>query len=148
MNQKINYEDLLRNASISVVKQVLEQVAKSGFNNKQHLYITFSLKHPDVQISNALKEEFGDEMTIILQYEFWDLSVDDHGFSVNLAFDSSDEHIYIPFSSLINVNDPSEDFALNFIPNFDDIKVKENMQEKINEGKIISLDIFRKNHDK
>lgn len=143
MNQKINYENLLRNASISVVKQILEQVAKTGFNNEQHLYITFSLKHPDVQVSDALKAEFDDELTIVLQYEFWDLFVDDYGFSVSLAFDSADEHIYVPFASLIEVSDPSEEFTLKFIPNFADVKVNTTVQEEVNQSKIISLDAFR-----
>lgn len=146
MSQKINYEHFLREAAINVVKQVLEQVSKNGFNNKQHLYITFSLKHPDVQISDILKEEFEDEMTIVLQYEFWDLKVDDSGFSVNLAFESANEHIYIPFASLININDPSEDFDLNFIPNLEDIKTKTLINEKVKDNKVISLDAFRKNH--
>ena len=135
----------MREASISVVKKILDHVSNNGFNNKQHLYITFSLKHPDVQVSKTLKEEFGDEITIVLQYEFWDLLVDDYGFSVNLAFDSANEHIYVPFASLINVNDPSEEFNLNFIPNFSDIITKHVEQEVIPENNnIISLDAFRK----
>ena len=80
MKQKINYSALLQNASISVVKKILEQVSDNGFDKEQHLYITFSLKHPSVKISDALKSEFGDEITIVLQYEFWDLKVDDYGF--------------------------------------------------------------------
>ena len=90
-----------------------------------------------------LKEEFDDELTIVLQYEFWDLYVDDYGFSVNLAFDSADEHIYVPFASLITVNDPSEDFTLNFIPNFADIKLEKVESEEVKQNKIISLDAFR-----
>lgn len=148
VNQKINYEKLLRNASISIVKQVLEQVSKDGFSGKQHLYITFSLKHPDVQISDELKEEFEDEMTIVLQYEFWDLIVDDRGFSVNLAFDNSNEHVYVPFSSLITVSDPSEDFSLNFIPDLNDTKSQTPVQEQVTNSKVISLDAFRKKYDK
>lgn len=145
MNRKINYNDLLRDASISVVKKILDHVSKNGFDGEQHLYITFSLKHPDVKISEALKEEFENEITIVLQYEFWDLVVDDHGFSVNLAFDRSNEYIYVPFASLINVNDPSEEFDLNFVPNFSDVIVKPEKQEVTQENNnIISLDVFRR----
>ncbi len=146
MSQKINYENLLREASINVVKQILELVSKNGFNNKQHLYITFSVKHPDVQISDILKEEFDEEMTIVLQYEFWDLKVDDSGFSVNLAFENANEHIYVPFASLININDPSEDFDLNFIPDFEVVKSKQETKEPTNDSKVISLDSFRQKH--
>lgn len=134
----------MRDASISVVKQILEHVSKNGFSGEQHLYITFSLKHNDVKVSSDLKEEFDNEMTIVLQYEFWGLLVDDYGFSVNLAFDSSNEHIYVPFASLINVNDPSEDFNLNFIPNLEDVRNQIPVQEEVKEHKIISLDAFRR----
>ena len=136
----------MQNASISVVKKILEQVSDNGFDKEQHLYITFSLKHPSVKISDALKSEFGDEITIVLQYEFWDLKVDDYGFSVTLAFDKADECIYVPFSSLINVNDPSENFNLDFMPDLGDVKVQPQIKEEANNSKIISLDAFRKNH--
>jgi hypothetical protein len=95
-----------------------------------------------------LKEEFEDEMTIVLQYEFWDLIVDDRGFSVNLAFDNSNEHVYVPFSSLITVSDPSEDFSLNFIPDLNDTKSQTPVQEQVTNSKVISLDAFRKKYDK
>lgn len=136
----------MQDALVSVVKQILKQVSRSGFNNKQHLYITFSPKHPNVKISDAIREEFQDELTIVLQYEFWDLIVDDYGFSVSLAFDKSDETIYVPFSSLINVNDPSEDFNLDFIPNLDDVKIQQAIKVEANDSKIISLDAFRNKH--
>lgn len=145
MNRKLNYENLLRDASISVVKKILDQVSRNGFDSKQHLYITFSLKHPGVQVSDVLKEEFDDEITIVLQYEFWDLVVDDYGFSVSLAFDKANEHIYVPFAALINVNDPSEEFNLNFIPDFSDIKTKPEVPKVEQENNnVISLDAFRK----
>ena len=138
---KIDYEALLRDASITVIKQVLMQVAKNGFYKKQHLYITFSLKHPGVKISNGLRNEFGDDLTIVLQYEFWDLVVDDYGFSVSLAFENSNETLYIPYSSLITVSDPSEDFCLNFIPDLSDMERNKALSNENNN--IISLDAFR-----
>ena len=141
MSQVINYESLLRDASIEVVKKVLKIIATDGFsNNQQHLYITFSTNHHGVKLADFLKEE--DELTIVLQYEFWDLKIDEYGFSVSLAFERSNETIYIPYSALINVSDPSEDFSLSFVPNFKDVK-----EQVINnqENKIISFADICKN---
>lgn len=137
MSQTIDYEALLHDASIEVVKKILRIVAIDGFQKQQHLYITFSTEHPSVKLADFLKK--GSELTIVLQYEFWDLKVDDYGFSVSLAFEQSNETIYIPYSALINVSDPSENFSLNFIPNLKDVK-----SNKINNN-IISLADFRKN---
>lgn len=142
MSQAINYESLLRDASLDVVRIILNLIARNGLYKKQHLYITFASKYPGIKMIDEFKDE--DEMTIVLQHEFWDLKIDDYGFSVSLAFDNSDETIYIPFSSLICVNVPSEDFSLNFVPIVSDIKndIIENNKQYTN--KIISLADFRK----
>lgn len=145
MEKKLDYGFLLRKASISVVKEIIEQIASEGLYKKQHIYITFALNHPDVKISKLLREEYDNEMTIVLQYEFWDLVVDDYGFSVSLAFEHSDETIYVPFAAMISVSDPSEDFSLEFTPNFSELKPKvEKSQSSKSDSKIISLDMFRK----
>ena len=145
MEKKLDYGFLLRKASISVVKEIIEQIANEGLYKRQHIYITFALNHPDVKISKLLREEYDDEMTIVLQYEFWDLVVDDYGFSVSLAFEHSDETIYVPFAAMISVSDPSEDFSLEFTPNFSELKPKvEKSQSSKSDSKVISLDMFRK----
>ncbi len=143
MAQRIIYEKLLRDASISIVKKVLEQVSRDGFFKKQHLYITFAVKHPGVIIEPEIEDVHDDdELTIVLQYEYWDLKVDDYGFSVGLAFETTDANLYIPYSSLISFSDPSENFCLNFIPDFSD--VHQTKGSTSNGAKIISLDAFRK----
>ena len=145
--KKLDYNFLLRKASISVVKEILKQIAVEGLFKKQQIYVTFAIDHPDVKISKLLREDYEDEMTIVLQYEFWDLVVDDYGFSVSLAFEHSDETIYVPFASMISVNDPSEDFCLDFTPDFSELKPRieqEQFQTAPSTGNIISLDKFRK----
>lgn len=141
--ETINYESLLRNASISVFKQILEHVQKFGFYKKQHLYITFSLKHPGIKLNKEIAKDYDEEMTIVLQYEFWDLIIDNYGFSVSLAFDESDETLYIPYTALITVSDPSEDFNLDFIPDLSDLPKYD--LPKVEDNNIISLDAFRRN---
>ena len=149
MSKKLDYNLLLKKASLSVVKEILKQISLEGLFKKQHIYVTFALSHPDVKISKLLRDDFDDEMTIVLQYEFWDLIIDDFGFSISLAFEHSDETIYIPFSSIISVSDPSEDFCLDFTPDFSDTKPKiekktESIQKGTSNGRVISLDAFRK----
>ena len=143
MAKKLEYNSLIRKASISVVKEILNQISTEGLYKKQHIYITFSLNHPGVKISKLLKDDFGNEMTIVLQYEFWDLVVDDYGFSVNLAFEHSDETLYIPFSALVSVSDPSEDFCLDFSPDFSDIPTEVH-QVKNKIDNVISFSAFKK----
>ena len=145
MTKMIDYHKLLKEGAVYVVKKIFEYVSSDGLSDKQQLYVTFSLKHPDVKISQLLKADYDDEMTFVLQYEFWDLIVDDFGFSVSLAFEHSDETLYVPFSSLIAVSDPSEDFNLEFDPDLSIRKPKSPENKKLNnESNIISLDDFRK----
>ncbi|MDR2458497.1 MAG: ClpXP protease specificity-enhancing factor SspB [Holosporales bacterium] len=146
MGQKIDYAQLLREASISVVRKILELAAADGFSKKQHLYITFTLAHRNVAVPDILKEDVGDEMTIVLQYEFWDLKVDEFGFTVGLAFEHSDETLYVPFAALISVSDPSEGFSLEFVPDLADtvrIHTHGAVQESAT-AKVIQLDRYRK----
>lgn len=139
---------MLRTASIDIVKRILKQVVREGFFKTQHLYITFSLKHPGVKIEPKIKDaENTDELTIVLQYEYWDLKVDDYGFSVGLAFEIADALLYIPYSSLISFEDPSENFCLNFVPDLSDVPQFANSAVgniTTSNSKIISLDAFRR----
>jgi hypothetical protein len=142
--KKIDYNDMFNRSRIGVVRDILQIVAKNGFYKKQHLYVTFATRHPEVDISDILFEDFEDEMTIVLQHEFWDLEVGDHGFSVSLAFEHDDETLYIPFSSIISVSDPTENFNMELVPNFA-IVVEDNENKlKPDLNNVISLDKFRR----
>ncbi|MDR1609636.1 MAG: ClpXP protease specificity-enhancing factor SspB [Holosporales bacterium] len=147
MGQKIDYAGLLKDASISVVRKILELAAADGFGKKQHLYVTFTLAHKNVVVSDTLREDAGEEMTIILQYEFWDLKVDEFGFTVGLAFEHADETLYIPFAALISVSDPSEDFSLEFVPDLARVvpthASSPNAKPGSSTAKIIQLDAYR-----
>lgn len=147
--RKFEYDVLMKEAAISVVKKILKTVAESGFYKKQHLYITFDLRHPNTEVSKALKDEYEDEMTIVLQHEFWDLKVDDFGFSVSLAFEEGDETIYIPYASLVEINDPSENFVLEFSPDYTDVRSQDESKVTItdtknDDSKVITIDFLKK----
>jgi hypothetical protein len=139
----LEYEKLCEKGLLSTVRLILEEVKKEGLKEPHHFYITFATTHPGVIMPPYLKEEYPEEITIVLQYQFWDLKVYDHLFSVSLSFNDQDETITVPYSSIINFSDPSENFSLEFTPETSN-NAPSSISEKSEKEKIISLDRFRK----
>jgi hypothetical protein len=110
----IRYDLLAQEALRSVVRQVLADVAKSGMPGEHHFYITFSTKAAGVKMSPRLRAQYPEEMRIVLQHQFWDLSVTDEGFEVGLSFGGVPERLAIPFAAITAFVDPSVQFALQF----------------------------------
>ena len=110
----LGYNDMVEKAMRSVVRQALERAAKGGLPGNHHFYITFRTDHPDVQIPDRLHQQYPEEMTIVLQHQFWGLVADDEGFDVELSFNKVHEHLRIPYDSLITFADPSVNFGLQF----------------------------------
>ncbi len=111
---------MVQSALRAVVKQTLEQMAKFGVMGTHHFYISFVTNHPAVTMPEYLYEEYPDEMTIVLQHEFWDLVVHDDHFEVTLCFDDLNEHIVVPFEAITSFVDPSVKFGLQFTPEYSD----------------------------
>ena len=95
-------------------RNTLKLVQKTGLKGDHHFFITFVTKYPGVMISDKLLDKYPDEMTIILQHQFWELEVDDNYFSVVLSFDNVHESLTVPFDSLTAFADPSVKFGLQF----------------------------------
>jgi hypothetical protein len=112
----IPYDEIVQEALRAVVGRVLGEVEKTGGNlpGNHHFYITFKTGAPGVSIPPHLRERFPDEMTIVLQNKFWDLSVDDDGFSVGLTFNQIPAKLEIPFGAITAFVDPAVDFGLQF----------------------------------
>ncbi|MBP9752310.1 MAG: hypothetical protein KBD31_00655 [Proteobacteria bacterium] len=119
-NNEIDYESLVHSALRDVVKNILKEVAINGLPKDHHFYICFATPHPLVQLPDYLHDEYPEDMTIVLQHEYWDLVVDDTGFSITLCFDEIHERIVIPFDSIISFVDPSVKFGLQFNPVYPD----------------------------
>jgi hypothetical protein len=111
---RIPYFELVNSAMVGVFRNVLHLVIESGLHGEQQILVTFDTTHPDVKMSRSLLSEYYSEMTIVIQHEYWDLSVGSSGFSIGLSFENGYEVMYIPYSSLINVSDPSDGFELEF----------------------------------
>jgi len=115
MNEDLlGYNDMVETAMRSVVRQALEKAATDGLPNEHHFYITFKTEHPDVVIPDSLRERYPEEMTIVLQHQFWALQSDVDGFSVELSFNHKREYLRIPFDALVTFADPSVNFGLQF----------------------------------
>lgn len=116
-----NYDELVQKALVSVVREVLSDVAVDGLSGNHHFYIQFRTDHPKTRIPRFLKERHPEEVMIVLQHQFWDLKVSRAGFSVELSFSGIREPLFIPFSALTAFVDPSVKFALQFTPRFNEI---------------------------
>jgi hypothetical protein len=112
----IPYDEIVQEALRAVVGRVLGQVVVSGgeLPGAHHFYITFKTNAPGVSIPQHLKERFPDEMTIVLQNKFWDLSVQEDAFSVGLTFNQIPAKLDIPFAAITAFVDPAVDFGLQF----------------------------------
>lgn len=110
----IRYDLLTQNALRGVVRDVLTQVQRDGLPGEHHLYIAFDTCAEGVSISKRLKEQYPEEMTVVLQYQFWDLFVSDERFEVKLSFANVPERLVIPFQSVKAFYDPSAQFGLQF----------------------------------
>lgn len=112
----IPYDEIVQEALRAVVGRVLGQIVAGGgmLPGDHHFYITFKTHAPGVSIPAHLRERFPDEMTIVLQNKFWDLGVDESGFTVGLSFNQLPAKLDIPFAAITAFVDPAVDFGLQF----------------------------------
>ncbi|WP_439272100.1 SspB family protein [Pseudochrobactrum sp. HB0163] len=110
----IRYDILAQDALRGVIRKVLMEVTKAGLPGNHHFFITFLTQAPGVRISSRLKEKYPEQMTIVLQHQYWDLVVTDQFFEVGLSFGEIAEKLVIPFSAIRGFYDPSVNFELEF----------------------------------
>ena len=113
-DEEIRYDVLTQNALRGVVRDVLTQVQRDGLPGEHHLYIAFDTVADGVSISKRIKEQYPEEMTIVLQYQFWDLIVTNERFEVKLSFSNVPERLVVPFAAVKAFYDPSAQFGLQF----------------------------------
>jgi hypothetical protein len=111
---KIDYSAILQDALRDAVRRVLEQVAEHGLPGEHHFYIGFRTAFPGVEVPRFLRDQYPEEVTIILQHQFWGLEVTPDAFSVLLTFGGSRQRLMVPFAALTTFADPSADFGLRF----------------------------------
>ncbi|HAU28667.1 MAG TPA: hypothetical protein DCW68_00950 [Rhodospirillaceae bacterium] len=146
----LQYQTLVETALRSVVRKALAEVAQYGLPGEHHFYITFDTRLPGVELPAYLRETYPDEMTMVLQHQFSNLTVDEEHFQVILSFNGRPEVIRVPLSAISIFADPSVNFALQF-QNFAQVpdageEEQDSLPDEENEGgaEVISLDQFRK----
>jgi hypothetical protein len=157
------YDKMVERALRGVVREALARAAASGLPGTHHFYITFHTKHPATKIPDSLSSQYPDEMTIVLEHQFWDLEVEEERFSVTLSFQSKPERLTVPFEAITAFTDPSVKFGLQFQANEDGSpattagesaapkpakaeakKEKESDKGGAKTGEVVTLDSFRK----
>jgi len=113
-DDQIRYDILAQEALRGVMRKVLAEVARTGLPGNHHFFITFLTNAPGVRISSRLRERYPEQMTIVLQFQYWDLKVTDAGFEVGLSFSDTPEKLEVPFSAVRGFYDPSVNFELEF----------------------------------
>lgn len=160
MTDYIGYDALTQAAMRGVVREVLKQARENGgMPGDHHFYITFRTKAPGVKIADYLVERFPDDMTIVVQHQFWDLEVHDGHFEIILKFNGVPQHLFIPFAALTRFVDPSVNFFLTFEADqadsgvvaptteettTDEETLNEAELEALRSSTVVKLDAFRK----
>jgi hypothetical protein len=110
----IRYDLLVQDALKGVVRKVLGDAAKDGLPGDHHFYVSFRTDFPGVRISPRLREKYPEDMTIVLQHQFWDLAMTETSLEVGLSFSGVPERLFIPFDAVTGFFDPSVQFGLKF----------------------------------
>ena len=127
---KINYTDILNKNMINVFKDVLLNIKKNGLQENHHLYITFQTDNSKVVIPKWLKDKYLNEMTIVIQYEYWNFEIKKNSFNIGLSFEGIKTELEIPFSSVISFADPHANFGLRLIS--DTLNIQKKNIKKLN----------------
>lgn len=112
---RIRYDLLVQDALRGAVRKVLFDAARDGVPGEHHFYISFRTHARGVRLSARMRERYPDEMTIVLQHQFWDLSVTGEAFEVGLSFQNIPEMLLIPLDAVTRFADPSVGFELQFL---------------------------------
>ena len=110
----IRYDILAQEALRGVVHRVLVDAAKNGLPGEHHFYISFDTRAEGVRLSPRMLAQYPEEMTVVLQHQFWDLVVTDEGFEVGVSFGGIPERLAVPFAAVKGFFDPSVQFGLQF----------------------------------
>ena len=154
MNEYLNYGQIMQRALRGVMADALSQVQEHGLAGEHHFYITYDVTNADVQMPDFLRAEYPDQITIVLQHEFDDLTVSPEGFSVRMSFSNRPANLFVPFDSVLTFVDPSVEFGLKFEVTEVDApdepeagqpdEVAEDNAPQDGSAEVVSLDQFRK----
>ena len=141
----IEYQKILDSNILNVLNAMLINIRDKGLSINNQLYITFFTNHKNVELPNWLKQKYPEEMTIVIQYEYYDLEINKNNFSISLSFNDIKTNLKIDYDSIISFADPSANFGLilqkNKIQKKENKKIKNKKSKKNN---VINFSNFKK----
>ena len=142
----IEYQKILNKNMINVLKDILKNIRDNGLINNNHLYITFYTNYKNNDLPDWIKKKYPEEMTIVIQYEYYDLVLNKNDFSVTLSFSNIRSNLKINYDSIISFADPSANFGLILQKN----KIQKKKNKKLDNKKqrkdnVINFSNFKKN---
>ncbi|TWB47041.1 SspB family protein [Nitrospirillum viridazoti] len=155
----LRYDRMVEAALRRVVRDALKEVQEHGLPGEHHFFISFRTQYPGVRMPEFLRAKYPDEITIVLQYQFYGLDVNDERVEVTLSFNGSHERLVVPMAAITTFADPSVNFALQFQPpdeeeGEDVVDETAEEEEAVPEGEdddtpkqggtVVALDAFRK----
>lgn len=140
---QINYTEILKKNMINVFKDVLLNIEKNGLHEGHHLYVTFDTNNSKVKIPNWLKEKYPIEMTIVIQYEYWNFKINKNSFNIDLSFSDIKTNLKISFDSVLSFADPHANFGLRL--NSKKSSKKSNISKNTVKNNIIDFKKYKKN---
>ena len=148
----IEYQKILNKNLLNVFIEILKEVEKKGLDGKNHLYITFATNNSKTSVPDWLLQKYPSEMTIVIQHEYYHLSVNKNNFNIGLSFNNKKSDLTISFDSIISFADPSSNFGLNYQfnksieKNDKKIVVKnKKSKKKKNSSNVINFQNYKKN---
>ncbi len=131
---------------LNVFKDILHNIKDNGLSDNNHLYISFFTNHKNVEIPNWLKQKYPEEMTIIIQYEYYDLEIKKDYFSILLSFNGINAKLKIDYNSIISFADPSENFGLILQKRRSNYKFNKSLESsKSKKNNVINFSKYKKN---
>jgi len=144
----LRYDKMVEAALRGVVREALARAAASGLPGAHHFYITFRTRFPGLALPDYLAQQYPEEMTVVLEHQFWELEVNDACFSVTLSFQNKPERLVIPFEAITAFADPAVKFGLQFQGAPADAAAEPAAParpEPVEKpGEVVALDTFRK----
>ncbi|MCF6292968.1 MAG: ClpXP protease specificity-enhancing factor SspB [Robiginitomaculum sp.] len=158
-DDQMRYDLMAQEALRGVVRTALAKAAVNGMPGTHHFYITFNTRFPGVTIDEKLLAKYPEEITIVLEHQFWDLAALDEHFEVTLSFDGAPKYLQVPYRAVTSFHDPAVGFGLKFeIPDdkpkvpangikesAGEVELKQDTDQPTPEsGDVVSLDAFRR----
>ena len=143
----LDYEKLLNQNMQNVLKDILKQIEQNGISGNNHLYITFLTTHKNVKIPKWLKEKYPEDMTIVIQYEYYNLKIEKEYFFITLSFNDIKVNLKIDYNAVLSFADPSANFGLKLKTAKPNVNIKKIIKKKKTKEKsnVINFSNFKKN---